>query len=80
MSSKINQILTLEVPNEYNHKEMSQHLKSAIIDCPRCNGSGIIYVGSYDLDSKDKDPTCPFCKGLRKLQADINIDWKPAQL
>lgn len=80
MNSKINQILTLEVPSEYNHKEMSQHLKSAIIDCPRCNGQGIVYVGSYHPNGKEKDPTCPLCNGLRKLQADIYISWKPAQL
>lgn len=77
MVNRIIQTLILEVPNIYDHTKMSQELKSAIVDCPRCMGLGSVYVGSYHTDGGEKDSTCPLCNGSRKLQADVIINWKP---
>lgn len=48
-------------------------------DCPRCNGLGYIYVGSYN-DIEDKDSTCPICKGTKKIKAIVNIDWSAPEI
>lgn len=73
--SKINNTITLTRPSVFDSQGKAR--EEFVFDqftCPRCSGLGYIYVGSYN-DIEDKDSTCPVCKGLKKIQAIVTIDW-----
>lgn len=81
--SKISQILTLSIPNIYNYTNadsLTQNLQSDITDCPRCQGKGYIRVFvDSGMNPDEVDNTCPVCKGHKRMQASINIEWKPVK-
>lgn len=77
--SEITNTITLTRPSLYD-TEGKAHEEFILdhFDCPRCNGLGYIYVGSYN-EIENKDSTCPICKGAKKIKAIVNIDWSAVE-
>lgn len=77
--STFNNTITLIRPSLYD-AEGKAHEEFILdhFDCPRCNGLGYIYVGSYN-EVEDKDSTCPICRGAKKIKAIVNIEWSAVE-
>lgn len=78
--SELNNTIHLTRPSLFT-KEGTAHENFVLkhFDCPRCNGSGSVYVGSYN-ETEDTDSTCPICRGAKKIQAIVDIHWKPLEV
>lgn len=73
--STINSNITLIRPNLYNSEGKAvEDFTFRGFDCPRCQGLGYIYIGSYH-NEEDKDSTCPICLGHKKIKAIVHIEW-----